>query len=133
VFLSEAAVLVAAVLPVCAALSFYRSVSSAPLDDPYKMELLTTRLAGARQMTPEDATLGFITDIPEQNESVFQTLYYGAQYGLAPRLLERGTNHHYVLGVFTNELTVRPAMERDQLRLVKYFGKGVVLLQNEAR
>jgi hypothetical protein len=130
---SEVSIVIAAVLPVWAAYALYRSEKLNRQPDPYQVELQTERLAPVRNITPDNAVLGFITDIPEQQVSLFQSLYYGAQYSLAPRLLERNPNHHFVLGMFTNAANLNEAAAHYHLRLVRYFGNGTVLLQNEAQ
>ena len=125
---------IAAGLSLWAALSFYQAEGSGhpQLQDAYRIEEQTARFAGVRQTVPEDAAMGFITDIPEQQTALYQWLYYGAQYVLAPRLLEPGVNHHWVLGLFTNQSSLSEAGGRYHLRL-QYLGNDVALLENEAR
>jgi hypothetical protein len=54
--------------------------------------------------------------------------YYLAQYALAPRVVERSTNHALVVGNFPASSQV---ISPEGLQLVKDFGDGVLLFSNK--
>jgi hypothetical protein len=54
--------------------------------------------------------------------------YYLAQYALAPRVVERSTNHPLVVGNFPASSQV---ISPEGLQLVRDFGNGVLLFSNK--
>ncbi|HYW43392.1 MAG TPA: hypothetical protein VE959_11090 [Bryobacteraceae bacterium] len=128
------AVGIAAVLPLWGAYSFYETQTAHPAlpADPYQVEALSVRLEAVRQIVPEDAVMGFITDAPPTSD-MFQTWYYVTQYALAPRLLERGPDRAWVLAMFANPYALRETAARYRLTLNRFLGPNIALLQNEAR
>lgn len=81
---------------------------------------------------PENAVLGYVTDVPEGND-VDTLLFDTASYVLAPRLLERGANRPWVLGDFSAPLDFQGFAVQHGLRLERDFGRGVVLFRSETR
>jgi hypothetical protein len=98
--------------------------------DPYMISMQFTRLGGLAAAVPENATLGYLTDAAAG--SVIETsMFLAAQYVLAPRLLEKGNTHEWVLGNFTRPGDFAGLGQRNGLRLRQDFGNGVVLYRRE--
>lgn len=88
-----------------------------------------TRFEPVVSAVPEHAELGYLTD--EHLRTTGGAIFLGAQYVLAPRLLERGLARELVLGVFSRPADFAAAGERRGLRLQQDFGYGVVLFRKE--
>src|SRR5690349_6420044 len=68
--------------------------------DPYLISDQFIRLGPVLSKVPKDGVLGYLSDA--QAGSVLDSaLMGGAQYVLAPRLIERGATHDWILGNFT--------------------------------
>ena len=78
---------------------------------------------------PEHAALGYVTDV--QSRNLGPAMILSAQFVLAPRLLEKGTAHEWVLGDFTRPADFAAVGQRHGLRLQQDFGNGVVLFRKE--
>jgi hypothetical protein len=82
------------------------------------------RFAALKTALPGREVIGYVglpgdSGLPE---------YYLAQYALAPRVVERSTNHALVVGNFpASSQVISPA----GLQLVKDFGNGVLLFSNK--
>jgi len=126
---------IAAVAPLWGAYSFYLAQRSAP-NDIFQVEAHVAHLEGVRQMVPENAVVGFITDVPDQLEPgpnefpLFLSKYCITQYGITPRLLKSGATGHWVLGVFTSDPAFETLNNLEGLQLTRFFGQGVVLFES---
>jgi hypothetical protein len=127
---------IAAVLPFFGVASVYRR----QYEDAFAVEAQDARLEGVRQLVPEGAAVGFITDgglpgyvavQPSQFTNMGNNFFYGAQYGLAPRLLEPGTRPEWVLGIFAGPANLQNTGARHGLRLMRHIGPGIALYRNE--
>ncbi|HEY1676863.1 MAG TPA: hypothetical protein VGG04_04095 [Candidatus Sulfotelmatobacter sp.] len=115
---------------VCCLLSVARLATTAP--NPAHLSADTVaqrsdqRFAALKSALPDRGIIGYIGEpgdagLPD---------YYLTQYALAPRVIERSTNHALVIGNFP----ARPAAIPAGLQLVSDFGDGVLLFYNkEAR
>jgi hypothetical protein len=98
--------------------------------DPYKIAAQAARLEGARATVPEDAILGYLTDL-EQGSAAASALFNGAQYALAPRILRQDTARTEVLGNFTRPEDYAALGRQHGLVVERDFGNGVVLFRKE--
>lgn len=89
------------------------------------------RFAGLRAMLPAKGVIGYMTD-PETPPADInaQAEYHLAQYSLAPILVLRSTEQRFVVGNFHRGVTTGSLRDRG-FKLVKEFGNGIVLLENE--
>ena len=99
--------------------------------DPYQIHAQATRLEAVRAATPENAALGYLTDAPPGSVAD-GALFSGAQYALAPRLLQRYSNQERVLGNFARPADFAEFGRTKGLRVERDFGSGVVLFQRES-
>ena len=98
--------------------------------DPYMISQQFVRFEPLLSRVPEDATLGYLTDAsPASTTGLAMTL--GAQYVLAPRLIEKGATHDRVVGNFTRPAEFAALGQSYGLRLERNFGNGVVLFRKE--
>lgn len=102
--------------------------------DPYMISQQFVRfeplLSTVPSAVPEDATLGYLTDAsPASTTGLAMTL--GAQYVLAPRLIEKGATDDRVIGNFTRPADFAALGQSYRLRLERDFGNGVVLFRKE--
>lgn len=86
------------------------------------------RRSGARFLTLRDSLprSGVIGYIGQPQDSI--GYYYLAQYALAPMVLDYSADHPLVVGNFPN---APPRTLPSNLKLVRDFGNGVLLLANE--
>lgn len=125
-------VLVAAVLALWGVLEyvgFERSYQE-QYRDPYQIKAQSTRLEGFREAVHSDAILGYLSDAAPGSE-VSDSMFLAAQYTLAPRLLEKTTNHQQVLGNFTRPADFAAIGRQYGLSLQHDFGNGVVLYRRD--
>ena len=100
-----------------------------------------------REFLPSRGTVGFVSD---QEDTMFQVRYYGAQYALAPLILRHDARAPIVLCLFTDPKRLRDAQQsktlsqwtelgskrrsaRNQRRtplLLHDFGDGLMLFRN---
>ena len=100
--------------------------------DPYMIGPQYERFAGFRRMVPENAVLGYMTDV-EPGSGLATVIFDAAQYSLAPRLLQLGTTQEWVLGNFTKDLDFQSLGAKYGLQTARYFGDGVVLYRKQKR
>jgi hypothetical protein len=98
--------------------------------DPYRVAAQSARLAGLRAALPEDAVLGYVTDMEPDCVTASST-FNVAQYALAPRLLRQDTAQPRVLGNFAHPADFAAIGRRHGLRVERDFGEGVVLFSRE--
>jgi hypothetical protein len=82
------------------------------------------RFAALKTALPAHGVIGYIGE----SGAAGLADYYLAQYALAPRILERSTDHALVVGNFA---AAPAALPLSQLQLVKDFGNGVLLFSNK--
>jgi len=81
------------------------------------------RFAALREALPQRGVIGYIG---QSKDSVGH--YYLAQYALAPLVVDSSPNHPLVVGNFP---TTPPPNLPANLKLLRDFGNGVLLLTNE--
>ena len=80
---------------------------------------------------PAGAILGYLTDVPAE-DNLAATMFFSAQYALAPRLLQKGDSFDAALGDFTRPGDFAALGRQHGLRLERDFGNGVALFRREA-
>ena len=132
--LVTAAVLIAAVLALAGAFQYWDAETTFQhqSSDPYRIADQGVRLADFRAAVPPNAVLGYLADVPFE-DTLGQSMYFAAQYQLAPRVLERTESADLVLGNFTRPADFAALGRAHGLRLERDFDNGVVLFRREAR
>jgi len=97
--------------------------------DPYMVSMQFQRFAQVPEMVPRDAVMGYLSDAP--SGVVDTAMFDSAQYVLAPRILERGAAHDWVLGNFTRPGDFHSVAQANGLRLERDFGNGAILFRRE--
>ena len=131
---AKAAVAVAALLSLWGSFEYsgLESAYQQQFRDPYQIAAQFSRLDSVQSAIPEKAILGYLTDaVP--GSVVGDAMFNGAQYVLAPRVLQRGAAFDLVLGNFTKPGDFAALGRAQGLRLERDFGNGVVLFRREAR
>lgn len=100
--------------------------------DPYKVAAQYSRFEAPQAAVPENAALGYLTDLAP-GSIVASTMFDGAQYVLAPRLLQQSTAYDLVLGNFSKPADFAALGRQHGLRVEHDFGDGVMLYRREAR
>jgi hypothetical protein len=98
--------------------------------DPYRVADQAVRLEAFRDSVPADAILGYLTDAPAEG-TLASSMFFAAQYALAPRLLQKGDSYDLVLGNFTKPADFASVGKQHGLRVERDFGNGVVLFRRE--
>jgi hypothetical protein len=96
--------------------------------DQFEVSKQLVRFEGVRAMLPEDAVMGYLTDL-EHGTLKADAMFGEAQYALAPRILRWGTGYGWVLGNFSTSIPFTPTGDQRGLRVERDFGAGVVLLR----
>ena len=100
--------------------------------DPYKVADQASRFASLRASVPENAILGYVTDV-DDIQPLASAMLFSAQYTLAPRLLQKGAaSRDLVLGNFTKPADFAAFGQQRGLKLERDFGNGVILFRKEA-
>ena len=99
--------------------------------DPYRLADQAARLADFRAAVPAGAVLGYITDVP-QEDPLAASMFFVAQYMLAPRILRQSDAPDLVMGNFTRPGDFAAVGRQHGLQLQRDFGNGVVLFRREA-
>jgi hypothetical protein len=133
-WITDGAALLAAVLALSGAFEYWNTETAfqAQSRDIYKVADQSARLAGLRAAVPENAILGYVTDVDEA-QPLASSMLLAAQYALAPRLLQKGITRDLVLGNFTHPQDFAAFAQQRGLRLERDFGNGVLLFKKEAR
>lgn len=122
--------LAAVLLAFWGALEYYQleSVWNNEFRDPYLIAAQHARFEGAKQMIPPDAIVGYITDL-EPNSVSWSAAFNGAQYVLAPRLLEPGTTRQWLIANFARPADFLAFAKSTGFHIEKDFGNGVVVMK----
>jgi len=129
----KVSVAVAAILSVWGVFEYFSFESDyqKQTHDPYAIVAQADRLDGVRKVTSENAVLGYLTDA-EPGSVIASAIFSGAQYVLAPRLLQPGASQDWVLGNFTRPADFAAVGHGHGLRVEQDFHNGVVLFRKEA-
>lgn len=135
-FRVSAGAAVVAALAVFATLNSY-SVSqavSAQYPDAYGVAAAEQRFAGALELLPRSAFIGYMSDLPmDQNAGV--AAFLAAQYAVAPRALAPAANSQteWVVGNFSRAADFAALGARSGLVMLRDFGNGVVVYRRVKR
>ena len=99
--------------------------------DLYQLVTQTERLNDARAVIPEDAVIGYLTDL-EPGSVIATSIFNITQYALAPRLLRADTNETLALGNFSRPLDYAATGRQHGLRVERDFQNGVILYRKES-
>jgi hypothetical protein len=100
--------------------------------DPYRIAAQTARLEDLRASVPQDAILGYLTDL-EAGSMGATVAFNAAQYALAPRLLRPDAAQRLVLGNFAHPADFAALGHQHGLRVERDFGSGVVLFRRDSQ
>ncbi len=126
-----------ALLVLFSSLAQYRLTASLNDGDPdsYHLQQQKPRFAAAVAGIPIDAVVGYVSDLDPESIAG-GAAFYGAQYGIAPRLLVPYTDEHakgFVIGSFSTTAKMTGETARltgsGELELVRDTGSGVVLFR----
>lgn len=103
--------------------------ASAPAQDG--VSEFTSRFDELRQMLPSKGIIGYMSDpeIPAGDANA-QAEFHLTQYAVAPVIVVASTDQPYVIGNFHSVVSTGSLKDRG-LRLVREFGKGIALFENE--
>ena len=129
----QAAVAAAALLSLWGTVEYFGAESEFQKQsrDPNQIAAQTARLEGIRAVTPENAVLGYVTDVARENIQA-QVMFNVAQYVLAPRLIQHDTAHDWALGNFTHPADFAAVGRQYGLRVERDLGSGVILFRKES-
>jgi hypothetical protein len=131
---AKAAVALAALLSLSGSFEYsgLESAYQQQFRDPYQITAQFSRFDSVQSAIPEKSTLGYLTDtVP--GTVVGDAMFNGAQFVLAPRVLQKGAAFDVVLGNFTKPADFIALGRAQGLRLDRDFGNGVMLFRREAR
>jgi hypothetical protein len=115
----------ALVFVLCAMLSSARMVWSARAPNGRKDDIARRsdqRFAAVKRSLPARGVIGYLGE----PGALALGDYYGAEYALAPLVVDHSANHRLVLANFPNSPAPAPGWQ-----LVKDFGNGVMLFANK--
>jgi hypothetical protein len=129
----KAAVALSAILSLWGVFEFatFEPVYQQQNRDVYQITAQLARFDAIRAAAPENAVLGYVTDLSEGIAA--DAMFGGAQYALAPRILQRNAEQDLVLGNFAKPADFAALGGSHGLRVDRDFGNGVVLYRREAR
>jgi hypothetical protein len=127
---TSAGITLAALICLYGSLQFYSSESAYQRQnqDPYMISAQESRFAAIRSAVPDGAVVGYLTDA-DPGSTLDGVLLHSAAYALAPRLLDRGLNHEWVVGNFTQPRDFDALARGNGLQLQQDFGNGVILFR----
>jgi hypothetical protein len=100
--------------------------------DPYLIAGQHERFEGVRRIVPPDAIIGYITDL-EPNSVSWSAAFNGAQYVLAPRLLEEGAKRDWLLVNYSKAADFATIAQQNGFRIERDLGQGVLILHKAGR
>jgi hypothetical protein len=99
--------------------------------DPYQVVAQAARLQGLLALVPEDAVLGYVTDL-EPGSVPALAMFNTAQYTLAPRILRQDTAQTRVLGNFARPADFGALGRQHGLSIERDFQNGIVLFRRDS-
>ena len=126
--------LAAVLLTVWGAIEFLRleRMWNSEFRDPYLVNVQNDRLGGVRGIIPPEAVVGYITDM-EANSVQWSAAFNAAQYELAPRILEVGTDREWLLANFAGKGDFAAFAQANGFRVERDFGHGVAVMRKVSR
>ncbi len=124
-------------LSLWASLEYYTMVASYDRSyrDVYRIGVHLERWAEVRNLVPEDAVVGYLSDLRHEDAAGAAT-FLATQYALAPRLLvdlKPGRPVRWVVGAFSRPPDLQKTQADHGLRLARDFGDGRALFEKGAR
>jgi hypothetical protein len=99
--------------------------------DPYQVAAQATRLDGIPALVPEDAVLGYVTDL-EPGSVGAMAIFNATQYTLAPRILRQDAAQSRVLGNFAHPADFSALGRQHGLSIERDFHNGIVLFRRDS-
>jgi hypothetical protein len=129
----QAAVVLAALLSLWGSFEYsgLESAYQQQYHDPYQIAAQFTRFGQLQSAVPDQAILGYLTDA-DPGSVLAEAMFNGAQYALAPRLLQKNPALDLVLGNFTKPGDFAAIGRSHGLRVERDFGSGVILFRRES-
>lgn len=92
--------------------------------------------AGLKNILPENAVAGYITDLqPDENTikgyGYYLSQFYLTQYVFSPAILVQGANYPLVLGHYHGPVDVSRIYRESKLVLIRDLGNGAMLFRKE--
>jgi hypothetical protein len=100
--------------------------------DPYLIAAQHQRFEGVRQLIPADAVVSYASDL-QPGSVVWSAAFNGAQYVLAPRLLEEGFKREWLLVNYSQPADFAALGQQHGFRIELDFGGGVLVMRKEQR
>jgi len=101
--------------------------------DTYGVQAAFNRYSALFEKLPHDQTIGYITDLDDATQKA--TVFLGAQYALAPRLLvaaQQGQPREWAIGNFHKQQDFAAFGARYGYEMVEHIANGVVLYRRRA-
>jgi len=101
--------------------------------DAYRIGFQEPRFRAVAAQVPPNAVLGYISNLGF-NDLKGSTAFFGAQYGLTPRILVPWDSEYatgLVLGNFSTQIDPESYAASHGMVLVEDFGAGVILFRKE--
>jgi hypothetical protein len=99
--------------------------------DPYQVAAQAARLEGIAALVPEDAVLGYMTDLEMESPGA-RAMFNAAQYTLAPRILRQDAAEARVLGNFAHPADFGALGQQHGLSIERDFHNGIVLFRKDS-
>ncbi len=96
--------------------------------EPDRISVYEKRFVELKKYLQNHRVVGYVSDY-EDNSTEDGIAYTMTQYVLAPTILARGIKRNFIIGNFKSAKPDIQAYEKDNLSLIRDFGKGVILFQ----
>ena len=111
------------VLSLLACLDYYQAVEefNRSYQDPYLIEEQAQRFREVKAMLPAESVVGYVSDAPAESVRG-AAMFFGAQYALAPRLLDPHKTHaneSWVVANFSQPVELGQIEKENRIRLFK--------------
>src|SRR5438128_105309 len=132
-----AGVFLVAIIGLAGTVEHYSSVQDYARNytDSYAIGQQDARFAGLKQALPTDLVIGYVSDLP-QSDTRGQSMFFGAQYSLAPHVLVRDAStsrYDVIVGNFSKPVDVQEEARKLNAATAQDFGFGVMLFRKAAR
>ena len=124
--------ILAVVLALWGAIEFvsFERAWNTEFQDPYVIAAQGRRFEGVRQVIPADAVVSYITDLPPGTPA-WSASFNGAQYVLAPRLLEEGFQRDWLLVNYAQPVDFAALAQQNGFRIERDLGGGVLVMRKQ--
>jgi hypothetical protein len=103
--------------------------------DSYAIGQQDARFAGLKQALSAATVIGYVSDLP-QSDPRGSSMFFGAQYALAPHVLIRNANaskYDVIVGNFSKPMDAQEEARKLNAATAQDFGFGVMLFRKAAR